>query len=224
MKNGNGKRKEATAYFVNLMAKAAPGTPNAELVKKQLEGMSDSEFDALMHRFKSGEDFLRVILPNSGKHLDNEQLLALGEEMGITFFERIRFTDPTTGILTTTAKPALVLTLPTRRQSQIQRKKGSLASDNRHVDTMTGQPTGDSKGSSISFPQVLILESRGLKNTAFELLKVRGGDDKAFDLSNRLIYERGSATTEELKTVESRAKSSEVLSTYLKAQHLDNNL
>jgi hypothetical protein len=224
MKNLKERREKATQYFVSLMERCAPNTPNAALTRTQLDRLTDQQFEALMTDFQNGKHHLRITLPNSEAHLGVEELLDIGESMGIKFWERVKFTDPATGIDTFTNKPALILTLPTRRQSQIQRKKGSLASDNSHIDTMTGQPTGDSKGSSISFPQALILESRGLKSAAFELLKVRGGDGTAFDASNRMIYERGVATVAELRELGSRAKSSEVLSTYLKAQHLDNNL
>lgn len=224
MKSLKERRTAATQYFVDLMSKTAPGTPNAELIKTQLERLTDEEFEKLMADFRDGRHHLRIIVPNSQKQLGNEELLAVGESMGINFWERVKFTDPATGAVTYTNAPALILTLPMRRQSQLQSKKESLASDNAHIDTLTGQPTGDSKGSSISFPQALILESRGLKNASFELLKVRGGDAKAFDASNRMIYERGVATVAELRELGTRAKSSEVLSAYFKAQHLDNNL
>lgn len=218
------RRQKATEYFVNLAKAVAPNTKNAEIIQQQLGRLTDQQFHDLMVRFKNGDDHLRLVLPNSGERIDVERMLNLGEKMGIQFWERIKMTDPATGVVSYTNKPALLLCLPARRQSQLQRKKESVAADNQHIDTLTGQPTGDSKGSSISFPQMLIFESRGLRMTATEFAKIRGGDEKAFMHSNRMIYERGEASIDDLKELGGKVKSTAVLSAYLKAQHLDNNL
>lgn len=153
-----------------------------------------------------------------------ENIDAAAAKVNIRLFQRLWLTDQTTGLLSLTPKPALVLTLPDRRQSQTRLKKSSNAHDNNHIDELTGQPTGDSKASSISNPQFLILLSRSLNNTMEEFAKVRGGDNKAFNYSNKVIHQRGNVTLAELRELGSRAKSSETLSSYWTAQHLGNNM
>lgn len=180
----------------------------------------------LMADFESGRDWITMVVPNGAEYdISVKRNLQIGEEIGHKFFERIWLTDQSTGLEMLTNKPALLLDLLMRRQKQMRVKKGTVASDNRHVDELTGQPTGkESKGSSISFPQALILQSRGLGNSAVEFFKGRGGDAKAFNHMNRTIYETGEVSLNELDRLGSRSKATEVLGIFFLAQHYDNNL
>lgn len=179
-----------------------------------------------MGDFESGKDWLTMTIPNGAEYgISVKRNLEIGEEIGHKFFERVWFTDQSTDIEMLTNKPALLLDLLMRRQKQMRVKKGTVASDNRHVDELTGQPTSkESKGSSISFPQALILQSRGLGSSAFEFFKGRAGDAKAFNYMNRAIYETGEVSLRELEQLDSRSKSTEVLGIFFLAQHYDNNL
>lgn len=218
-------RKAATDYAVQLIEQIIPNSPNAERIRGELEALDDTQFAGLMDAFEKGEDWLSIIIPLGAAYdVSTERNLQLGEKLGHRFFERIWFTDQSTGMTVLSNKPALIMDEPARRQKQHLVKKSSIANDNRHVDELTGQPTGDSKGSAISNPQLLILRSRGLDAAAEEFMKVRGGDAKAFNYSNRAIFERGDVTLAEIKRLGSRAKSIETLSTFFTSQHLENNL
>ena len=94
--------------------------------------------------------------------------------------------------------------LQSKAEAQLLEYKISIADDNSHIDELTGQPTGDSKSTNISFPQYLILRSRGLDKSAEEFFKVRGGDAAAFNASNRAIIERGSVTLDQLRQLGTR--------------------
>lgn len=179
-----------------------------------------------MADFETGRDWISMTIPNGADYdISVKRNLQIGEEIGHKFFERIWLTDQSTNLEMLTNKPALLLDLLMRRQKQMRIKKGTVASDNRHVDELTGQPTSkESKGSSISFPQALILQSRGLGSSAVEFFKGRGGDAKAFNYMNRAIYETGEVSLNELDQLGSRSKSTEVLGIFFLAQHYDNNL
>jgi len=218
-------RKGATDYLVRLVEQILPGSPNTERVQKELDSLDDAAFEKLMVDFENGEDWLSLIVPNGAPYrLDVKRNLAIGEAIGVKFFERIWFTDQSTGLPVLSNKPSLIMDIPDRRQKQHLVKKSSIASDNRRIDELTGQPTGDSKGSAISNPQLLILRSRGLDAAAEEFINVRGGNQKAFDYTNKAIFQRGDVSLEETRRLGSRPKSVETLSTFLKAQHLENNL
>lgn len=218
-------REKATAFILEIVELLVPGTPNTELVSKRLKRLTDEEFGQLLDLFEKGDDYIQIILPPSMTNkLTMENIEATAGRVGVKLFQRLWLTDQTTGLVSLTPKPALMMVMPDRRQSQTRLKKSSNAHDNTHIDELTGQPTGDSKASSISNPQMLILLSRALNNSMEEFAKVRGGDNKAFNYSNKIIHERGSVTLEEIRSLGTRAKSNDTLSAYWTAQHLGNNL
>ena len=220
-----GNRIAATEYLVKLIGDIVPNSPNAERTKRELDSLTDEEFEQLMVDYENGVDWPYVLVPIGASYdVDTQRNLAIGEREGVKFFERIWSTDQSTGLDILSNKPALLMDEPQRRQKQHLVDKSSIAKNNRHVDELTGQPTGDSKGSAITNPQALILRSRGLDVVLIEMMKIRGGDQKAFNYSNRAIWERGDVTLDELERLGSRPKSVESLRTFLTAQHLENNL
>ena len=220
-----GNRIAATEYLVKLIGDIVPNSPNAERTKRELDSLTDEEFEQLMVDYENGVDWPYVLVPIGASYdVDTQRNLAIGEREGVKFFERIWSTDQSTGLDILSNKPALLMDEPQRRQKQHLVDKSSIAKNNRHVDELTGQPTGDSKGSAITNPQALILRSRGLDVVLIEMMKIRGGDQKAFNYSNRAIWERGDVTLDELERLGSRPKSVESLHTFLTAQHLENNL
>jgi hypothetical protein len=92
------------------------------------------------------------------------------------------------------------------------------------VDYLTGQPTGDSKGSKISYPEMQILASMGMESSLTELLKYRGGDNKGMAAYTGLLVNNGSVNIDTLKNYASGVVSTRTLKTFLTACHLKNNL
>ena len=220
-----GNRKAATDWLVNFVDELVPNSPNGARIRRELEGLTDEQFEALMVDFENGEDWPSIIIPTGAKYdISVERNLAIGEREGVKFFERIWQTDRSTGQELLSNTPALIMDIPMRRQKQHLDDKASIAEDNRHVDELTGQPTGASKGSAISNPQALILKSRGLDVALTEFMKVRGGDGKAFAYSNKAIWERGVVSLDEIFKLGTRTKSVDTLSTLYTTQHLENTL
>jgi hypothetical protein len=118
----------------------------------------------------------------------------------------------------------MVLDIPVRRQVQMLTKKMSVPKDNLHIDEMTNQPMDESKGAGISFPELLALYSQGLDSSILEMIKLRGGDEKAYGAMERQIAEQGEVNIEPILEAGTRVKSTETLSVFLKAMHYDNNL
>ena len=220
-----GNRKAATDWLVNFVDELVPNSPNGARIRRELEGLTDEQFEALMVDFENGEDWPSIIIPTGAKYdISVERNLAIGEREGVKFFERIWQTDRSTGQELLSNTPALIMDIPMRRQKQHLDDKASIAEDNRHVDELTGQPTGASSGSAISNPQALILKSRGLDVALTEFMKVRGGDGKAFAYSNKAIWERGVVSLDEISKLGTRTKSVDTLSTLYTTQHLENTL
>jgi hypothetical protein len=218
-------REKATAFILKYVEKLLPGSKNAEYYKELLNGLSDKDFKAMMERLRSGEEILFLIAPNLAKErLSLERNKKLAEELGFTFFERIWMTDPKTGRRYRTPKRYMVLLLPIRRQVQLLQKKISIPENNHTIDELSGQPTGPSQGSKISFPQVQVMAAQDIDEALLELFKYRGGDIEAGRALDKEVMQTGRANLHQLTDHPTTVRSVETLSTLLKGAHLDNNL
>jgi len=218
-------RKAAQELILKYVDKLLPGSPNRARYEELFAGMSDKQFDQFMQHLESGEASLSIISPNLTKdRLDLKRNLKIAEELGHDFFQRLVLTDPTTGVSYLTPLKYMVVDLPVRRQVQLLQKKATIPESNKHIDELSGQSTGASKGSKISFPELQVLFAQNLESTITELIKFRGGDTKGFNSMNRSIYETGGASIEHLAQAGTKVKSVTTLSTLLKAMHLDNTL
>lgn len=220
------RRKEATAEILRLIDKLLPGSENAKLYEERLGKLTDAQFDAYMQSLKSGEQILTLIAPNISEFkLDLERNLAIAKELDHNFFQRLWLTDAASGTLYLTPKRYLCVDLVLRRQQQSLQKKIKIPVDSRHIDELTGQPRDASKGSSLTYPEVQVMNSQGQDNTLLELMKYRGGDEKGRYVFERSVFQTGGVSMAGVKqTVTSRPKSTETLSTLLKGMHLDNNI
>tara|TARA_Y200000002_G_scaffold373031_1_gene371574 strand:+ start:255 stop:923 length:669 start_codon:yes stop_codon:yes gene_type:complete len=217
-------RKAAETFILDFMDKILPGGENRALYEALFKDMSDRDFDKLMQDIKNGF-VLPIIAPNlNDAKLDTTRNVKLAKELGHSFFENIVLTDSDTGETYTTPHKYMVVDMPVRRQSQLLDKKMSTPSNNNVVDELTGQATGISKGSALSFPELGVLLSLGLDGPIEELIKLRGGDEVAFNAMNRQILETGESDIDSIKALGSKVKSTETLSAILTGMHLRNNL
>lgn len=216
-----GDRKAATAYLLKWIDAILPGSPNKAIYEARLAKMSDKAFDELMHKLQSGEETLSIIAPNfDDRKLTIENNLKIAKELGHDFFQRLWLTDDLTGRTYLTPVRYLVIDLPLRRQQQMLVKKIKIPEDNRHVDELSGQPTGPSKGRKISFPELQILFAQDMDKSLTELIKLRGGDEKAFNAMNKEIIARGGVSMDKIAMSGTKVKSTQTLETLLKAMHL----
>jgi hypothetical protein len=218
-------RVAAIDYIVKYVNKILPNSENGKLIRESLEALSDTDFASYMDGLETGEEVVPMYVPNLSKaRISIERNLEVAAELKHDFFQRLWWTDPITGTTFLTNEKYLVIDLPLRRQVQLLQKKYSIPDDNKHVDELTGQPAGVSKGSRLSFPEIQVLYAQGLDRTIEELIKYRGGDTKAFNAMNRSIVDTGGVSLDAISVNNTKVKSTQTLSTYLKAMHLANNL
>lgn len=219
------KRKEATEKAVYWLDKILPGGGNGDIIKKQLDNLTDEEFEKYMLSLKNGDHILPLISPNFSKNkITIENNFKVAEELGHDFFQHLILTDSVTGFKYKTPVKYLVMLIFARRQQQHQITKASIPKNNARVDELSGQPTGDSKGSKISFPEAQVLYAQEFNNSLIEFLKTRGGDNHSFKNLNRSLIDTGSASLEEVNSGNTRTKSVVTLATLFKAIHIDNTL
>ncbi len=219
-------REKATQELLYFIDRFAPGSENRAIYEKRLNAMSNREFEAFIERLESGSETLSLFIPNLSEHkLDINRNFEIAEELGHEFYQHLYLTDPQTGQVVKTPVKHLVLMLPLRRQAQMLYKKISIPENNRAVDDRSGQPTGPSKGASISYPELQVNAAKGLDNMVLELIKYRGGDTRSFNAMNRSIMETGEASMNEIDSEgDTTVKSTQTLDVMLKAMHLNSNL
>ena len=219
-------RKETEAFILKYIDKILPGTKNVDLYRDKFKKMSNKEFDEWINRLENGEEELVIISPNfNDKYkLDVERNIGIAEELGHEFFTELVYEGMPGVPDHETPTKYLVLDLPNRRLSQILIKKIAIPENSRFVDRLTGQPTGNSAGASLTYPEVQVLAAMGLDNTVVELLKYRGGDSGGLRALNAMIDKYGRASQKVLYNYSSGVTSKRTLKTFLTAMHLKNNL
>ncbi len=218
-------RKAAEGVILEYIEKLMPGSNNTQIYKDLFASMNDKAFDGFMKKLEEGSIRLAIIAPNFGEQqLSVERNLNLADELGHKFFERLWIDDGNDVPPYLSHHPYLVVDLPLRRQGQLLVKKISIPEDNKSVDDFTGQPTGKSKGSKVSYPEIQVMAAQQLDNNLTEMLKYRGGDVKGFNAMNQAISKTGGVSLAALSTLNTTVKSTETLSTLLTSMHLSNTL
>lgn len=193
--------------------------------RKYLTAMSPEEFHEYMLMLKNGDDVLYVHMPNLKSHgISLENNLKAAEKLGVSIYQRLSVVDPSTGKRFLTPKKYALIHLPVRRQIQTIKSGISVPTDDKHIDTMTGQVTGVSRSAKITLPENYVLHARGLDKSIIELVKVRGGDTDAQIHAYDKIHKTGTFTLAETMQLGTRAVSSITFNNMLKTMHIDNNI
>lgn len=218
-------RKEAEKLVLEWMDDIDPSGINTKRWETKFASMSDEDMANFVKLLKEGKDYISVVNPNFSKvKISTENNFKVAKKRGVKLFQRLWITDPVTGTKYLSNDEYPVFYLPVRRQIQMIRNKISVPVDNSSVDSLTGQPTGKSKAAGISYPETLVLYSRGLNQTLSELVWARGGNQGAFNAMNNSIKDTGRVRLADLEDHSTGVNSTRVLNTYLKAAHIDNNV
>lgn len=219
------KRKLAQDFIITYIQKILPGKENSELYNKLFSDMSDEDFSKFIDDLESGKTRLAIINPNFSKNkLEVSRNLAIAKELKHNFFQRVWIPEKKGVPSHLTPIKYLVIDLPLRRQAQLLDKKISIPEDNNSIDNLTGQPTGKSKGSKISFPELQILAALNLEKSITEMIKYRGGDEKGYNAMTTSIARTGSVSLNAIEPFSGEVKSTQALRTLLSGMHLKNSL
>lgn len=222
----NPARQQVQEYIIESIAAILPNSKhNREIYNNFFAKMSDTQFEAMMERMERTGEAFPFYHPNfTGDLIDVEHVVKLIEKEGGTIMEHIWITDPDTGTRYKTPIKYPVIMLPLRIQQQKLGKKLSVPKDNRHIDDLTNQPTSESKGAGVSYPEIQVLYAMGLDKTLEELLKVRGGDEEAFRAYNNEIIATGAVNIGTISSNRTKVKSTKTVSAVLNAMYLSNKL
>ena len=212
-------------YIVTNIAKLEPNNPTANLIKDKLDSLSDKEIHQLYLDLKAEKTYLPFYVPNVQNHkIDIRRWIKLSKDLGVDTFVNLVQEDEKTGLTTITDIKYWVAMWPARRHLHYLDAKRSLAKDNKTRDTLTGQVTGASKGSSFSKPQLMGVLSRGCTANALELYKFRGGDIAGGREMNKQLISNGGVSLNSLLQTNTKPTVSRTLGAYLNAAYLQHNL
>lgn len=218
-------RADATRDLLYFIDRFAPGSPNRKIYEDYLGGLTDAQFGLMIDKMERDEEVLALYVPiNAGYAISLERNFEIAEELGYKLKQRLKLTDPGTGQVYITPIEHLIIDMPLRRQVQTLEKKMSVPETNEVVDERSGQPTGISKGSSLSYPELQVNAAKGLNRMLSELAKYRAGDPKAYNAMNRQILETGSASLDSLANIPTRVTATENLSKYFTGMMIADNL
>lgn len=219
-------RVAATAVGAKLMEELFPGSGNGIQLASDLESLSDQEFDEIMEEIRSGKIMISATLPNLTSPIyNNAHLKAVADRWGVNFFQYIEMEDPDTGKLFTTPIRYMVIREGVTRLQQMIEDKQSIPDDNTHTDDLTGQVTGPSKGSRISFPELNNLNLMGGDGVFIrELISVRGGDEAANQKLESDISLTGEGRVEDAKEWGNGVTATKNFATLLRSAMLNTTL
>ena len=219
----NTKKKQIIDKICKICDLIDPSKINSNRYHRLLDKMTPKEFNQWMTYVKDGKWLLHIVAPNMIVNLRNENLLKAADAAGVKLFHRIWMTDYNTGRTFLTDNEYLVLPLPIRRQQQFLDEKMSVPEDDKHIDGMTGQVTGDSKSTQITTPEINILAFRGLDTTLEEMVNVRGGNMVAYGEFRKQAEETGEIHMNELDPT-TRSRTAVIAQVLLNAMHIENNI
>ena len=217
------KKKKILDYICKLCDTIEPSGLNSKRYRQIIGQMNDKEFDQFMNYMKEGRWQLHIVAPNMIVNLQNEDLLKACDLIGLDLFQRVWMYDKATGRKFLTDNKYMFVKLPIRRQQQFLDEKISVPDNDRTIDGLTGQVTGDSRSCSITNPEIQILAARGLNNTLQELVNIRGGNIHGYSEFRRMLEENGEGDLDMLDTG-SRTRASVVGGKLLQSMMLDTNL
>lgn len=200
-------------------------TRNKDLYESIFKVMDDKSFHDLMVRLRDGLTALPVFVPPMGDtRIDPDVVKAFGDKYGVKFYQRLISIDAFTGEEKLSHVEHLVLYQSVRRQSQHWEKKVSTNENNRKIDQLTGQATGESKAASISQPEATALVNKGYLVALTELENIRGGDAKALQFMLDQIQATGGFSVEAAKQLGTRPKVIESLQSLFNGMLLKTNI
>lgn len=219
------KRQQTEAFILEYIQKLIPGEENTQLYQSLFASMDDAQFAQFIQDLQTHKTKLTVLAPNFGKNrLDLKRNFQLAKELNHNFFQRIWIPAKDGNRSYLSPIPYLIVDLPLRRQAQLLSKKISIPEDNNSVDDFTGQPTGKSKGSKVSYPEIQVMAAMGLDQCLTEFLKYRGGDEKGFNAMNTTIDRTGTVSLKQIAPYASGVKSTHTLKMLLRGLHLSSTL
>lgn len=216
-------RKKATEFLLETIEALQSGNKNVQMYKDHLDGLDDDQFEQLMGQLRDGTVILPFYAPNgTSEALDIDQILKVGESLGIQFEERLRVVDEVSGTTYLTPETYLIIDNALKRQMELVSKKKSVTENAQFTDSISGQAVGVSKAASLSVPELMVLDAQPDHDRIIqELLSIRGGNPEAFRKMRLDTITHGEFSLKDMEALNTNPRAIDALTGYLKTMHLD---
>ncbi len=213
-------RAQADAFILDVVKRMPDGEKNYQLYKEVLPTIDQAAMLKIVEKIEAGLWYWPIFVFNMDEaKIDVDQVMAVGESIGVTWFQPLVLTDHVTGQVYETPVKYLVLDTPVRRQ--IQHLISKISTGEGHaVDHLGGQATGDAKASSVSLPELGQLDGRGFQSSPLELIKVRGGDEAAYKAMEQAVAQTGGFSLGPIMEMGTKPKAVQTLRSLLLGMHL----
>lgn len=219
MKVQPARRKKAEADILAIVSDVDKSGKNTEILKAAFKKLSDNDFIRML------EGGIPIYAPVGGPtKIDYKRNIKIAEKIGVNLEQRLWITNPKTGLTQRTRYPHVILKLPYRRQTQMIDKKLSVAAHDKIRDKLTGQVTGPSKASGVSFPEAYVMFSGGYDTSLEEFLHARGGNEKLFRAFYQALRDTGTGRIKLPGVEKTAAKATRTQSSIFRAIHIGNNI
>lgn len=215
-------RKAAESAIFTFLAEIEPTGYNTSAYVKIFASMDDKGFDLYMQGLRDKTKTLVLFKPLYQANITLDNTFKVAKKYGLSFFEKLNFTGNPDEPDYQTPIEFMVLDMPYRRQSQTLIKKVSVPDNNKIIDQLTYQPTGASKGSKISYPELQVMIGMGLDSSIQELIEYRAGDRGGFRAYNTMAMRYGSVSMKALAPYKTGVDSTKTLKVYLTSMHISN--
>lgn len=218
-------RKHVEEFVLKTMKRLLNNDHNYNIYKNRFADMNDAEFKRWVEAVIDRKAKVSIYMPNDGTVGKMDECFKFAREHDYEFFQRIEIAETPTVPGHMSAAKHFIVKCPMRRQSQTFSKKISVAKNDRAIDALTGQASGDdSKTATMSAPENRILIGIGLKYTAREFNKIRGGDVGAYRAYKYFLESGGNVSQQEIEAYATGVGSIKILKRWLRGKHIDSTL
>jgi len=221
-----GKRKEVEKFIKEWIYKITKSKSNVKLYEELFKNMKDKEFEEFIRKLGTGEMMLNIVIPHDGDHNISlrRNIETLAKELGYDFHQHLYIGPTEDAPKYKTPNKYFILTLPFRRAKQTIEKGISYSEHDRRIDALTGQPTDESRSSRISYPELQLLVGMGMKDSAIELLRDRGGDPGAYYAIKNALLKYGRVSEKLVNNYTEGVISTSTLKALFAGMHFKINL
>ncbi len=213
--------KAVQQWIISYVESILPGGGNKEMYTAVFDQMSDRDFEQFMRKVEERGYLDIIVPPMMANKLSTERNIKIAKQtFGHEFFERVMIKDREKSYMSNVKY--MIVQLAVRRQSQHSIKGISTSEDNRSLDQLSGQPTGDSKSAKISYPEGQLMQGMNLPVSLLELMKMRGGDIGMFNASKAMASATGAITMAAIAERATGVESTKTLHVFLTCAHLRN--